>query len=88
MVKGDVVLFNPPPHVVKNSDGLKCLVKQYDSPYLVYQVIGCWVYLYRLMDGEYNVSSMTEYWQPCNIDLNTYVDKFSVITHLLSVGVE
>ncbi len=88
MVKGDIVLFNPPPLVVKSNDKLKHLVKQYNSPCLVYQVIGCWVYLYRLMDGGYNVSSMTEYWQPCNIDLDTYADKFSVITHLLSVGVE
>lgn len=88
MTKGDIVLFKPAESVItKGSDGLARMVKQYDSPCVVYQVIGYWAYLYRLMDGGIHVAPCSEHWQCVDIDLSTYESRLDIVTHLLEVGV-
>lgn len=89
MIKGDIVQFKPAKSVItKGSDGLARMVKQYDSPCVVYQVIGYWAYLYRLMDGGIHVAPMSEHWCCVDIDLGMYSDKLDLIGHLLEVGQE
>lgn len=87
MTKGDIVLFKPAKTATKSSDGLARMVKQYDSPCVVYQVIGYWAYLYRLMDGGIHVAPCSEHWCCVDIDLDNYVDKLDTIGHLLEVGI-
>ncbi len=86
MTKGDIVQFKPAKSATKVSDGLARMIKQYDSPCLVYQVIGVWAYLYRLMDGSIHVAPCSEHWQCVDIDLGMYSDKLDLISHLLEVG--
>lgn len=88
MTKGDIVQFKPAKSVIaKGSDGLARMVKQYDSPCVVYQIIGYWAYLYRLMDGGIHVAPCSEHWQCIDIDLSTYESRLDIVTHLLEVGV-
>lgn len=87
MTKGDIVQFKPAKSVTKSSDGLTRMVKQYDSPCVVYQVIGYWAYLYRLMDGGIHVAPCSEHWCCVDIDLDNYGDKLDTIGHLLEVGI-
>lgn len=87
MTKGDIVLFKPAKTSTKSSDGLARMVKQYDSPCVVYQVIGYWAYLYRLMDGGIHVAPCSEHWQCIDIDLSNYESRLDIVTHLLEVGV-
>lgn len=86
MTKGDIVLFKPAKSAIKSSDGLARMVKQYDSPCVVYQVIGYWAYLYRLMDGGIHVAPCSEHWQCIDIDLSNYEFRLDIVTHLLEVG--
>ena len=91
MTKGDIVQFNCNPSkgvksVDKNSDGLSRMIKQYDSPCVVYQVIGYWAYLYRLMDGGIHVAPCSEHWYCVDVDLGLYPDKLDLIGHLLDIG--
>jgi hypothetical protein len=88
MTKGDIVLFKLSKVAQKSNDNLARMVKQYDSPCVVYQVIGYWAYLYRLMDGGIHVAPCSEHWQCVDIDLGMYADKLDLIGHLLSVGKE
>lgn len=86
MTKGDIVLFKPAKTVQKSSDNLARMVKQYDSPCVVYQVIGYWAYLYRLMDGGIHVAPCSEHWRCVDVDLSMYADKLDLIGHLLEAG--
>tara|TARA_R110000868_G_scaffold304484_12_gene565620 strand:+ start:2067 stop:2333 length:267 start_codon:yes stop_codon:yes gene_type:complete len=86
MTKGDIVQFKPAKTSTKSSDGLVRMVKQYDSPCVVYQVIGYWAYLYRLMDGGIHVAPCSEHWTCVDVDLGMYADKLDLIGHLLEVG--
>ncbi len=88
MNKGDIVLFRPTKAAItKGSDGLARMVKQYDSPCIVYQVVGYWAYLYRLMDGGIHVVPMSEHWHCIDIDLSSHESQLDIVTHLLEVGV-
>ena len=86
MTKGDIVLFKPSKVAQKSNDNLVRMVKQYDSPCVVYQVVGYWAYLYRLMDGGIHVAPCSEHWQCVDIDLGMYSDRLELISHLLEVG--
>ena len=86
MTKGDIVLFKPSKIAQKSNDNLVRMVKQYDSPCVCYQIIGCWAYLYRLMDGGIHVAPMSEHWCCVDIDLGMYSDRLELIGHLLEVG--
>ena len=81
---GDIVEFKLPSHVKKDSP-LVGLAKQYDSPCVVYQVKGCWAYLYRLLDGRIQLSMSLEYWYSCDVDISNYLDKWDAVTHLMDV---
>ena len=87
MTKGDIVLFKPSKVAQKSNDNLGRLIKQYDSPCVVYQIIKGWIYLYRLMDGGIHVAQSNDSWQCIDIDLGMYEDKLFIIGHLLEVGV-
>ena len=88
MTKGDIVLFKPSKIAQKSNDNLARMVKQYDSPCVVYQVVGYWAYLYRLLDGGIHVAPCSEHWECVDIDLGMYCDKLDIISHLISVGLE
>ena len=87
MTKGDIVLFKPAKAVItKGSDNLARMIKQYDSPCVIYQVINNWVYLYRLIDGGIHVAQCNDNWKCVDVDLNMYMDRLDTMAHLLEVG--
>ena len=88
MTKGDIVLFKPAKAAQKGNDNLVRMVKQYDSPCVVYQTVNCWAYLYRLIDGGIHVAQKNDNWQCIDVDLSMYANKLDTISHLLSVGLE